>query len=249
MVRVRTRIVFFVLIKYIAIRKAYALYPLLFLFQTDRHKLKTNSNIITYEYLKPELILNIWKYNLVLLIFFTSCKKSELDLKTVSYYEFEQFMNETKYITDAEKYGWSIVQIDVYTFKKVNNANWKKPDGINTVTSNKLPVTQVSYNDAVAYCKWAKKRLPTYNEYWEIARNDNRTIISDNKFPISEIDKVNIVGNVWDITEMEKNESVRLAGGSLFCSENTCHGTIKERELFVDKETGNIHIGFSVIEL
>lgn len=193
--------------------------------------------------------MNIWKHTLILLIFFASCKKKEIDLKPVSYYEFEQFVNETEFITDAENYGWSIVQIDVYNFKKVENANWKKPDGINLVSSSNLPVTQVSYNDAIAYCKWAKKRLPTYREYWEITKNDNRIIVSENKLPISEIDKVNIVGNVWDITEMEVDESVRLAGGSLFCSKKICHGTVKERELFVDRETGNIHIGFSVIDL
>jgi hypothetical protein len=193
--------------------------------------------------------LNIWKYTLLILICFTSCRQNKIDLKPVSYSEFEQFVNETGYITDAEKYGWSIVQTDVYNYKRITNANWKKPDGINAVSSDKLPVTQVSYNDAIAYCKWAKKRLPRYNEYWEIVKNDNRIIVSENTLPISEIDKVNIVGNVWDITEIEKNELVRLSGGSLFCSKNTCHGTIKERELFVDKETGNIHIGFSVLDL
>ena len=181
--------------------------------------------------------------------FFASCKENKIELKPVSYSEFEQFVNETEYITDAERFGWSIVQIDVYNFRTVDNANWKKPNGIDAISSSNLPVTQVSYNDAVAYCKWAKKRLPTYDEYWEIVKNDNRIVVSENKLPISEIDKVNIVGNVWDITEIEKNESVRLAGGSLFCSENTCHGTIKDRELFVDKETGNIHMGFSVIDL
>jgi hypothetical protein len=192
--------------------------------------------------------LNIWKYTLLILIYFTSCKQNKIDLKPVSYSEFEQFVNETDYTTDAEKYGWSIVQTDVYNYKRVTNANWKKPDGINAVSSDKLPVTQVSYNDAIAYCKWAKKRLPRYNEYWEIVKNDHRIIVSENTLPISEIDKVNIVGNVWDITEIEKNELVRLSGGSLFCSKNTCHGTIKERALFVDRETGNIHIGFSVLD-
>jgi hypothetical protein len=193
--------------------------------------------------------LNIWKYTFLFLILLSSCKEKEIILKPVSYSEFKLFVYETKYITDAEKYGWSIVQIDVYNFKKVDNANWRKPDGINKVNSGELPVTQVSYNDALAYCKWAKKRLPNYNEYWEIVRNDKRVIVSENKLPISEIDKVNIVGNVWDITENENNELIRLAGGSLFCSVNTCHGTIKKRELFVDKETGNIHVGFSVLEL
>lgn len=139
--------------------------------------------------------------------------------------------------------------MDVYDFKKIENANWKMPDGINKISSGELPVTQVSYNDALAYCKWAKKRLPSYDEYWSVVKNDTRIIVSDNKFPISEIDKVNIVGNVWDIAKNKNTDLVRLAGGSLFCSESTCHGTIKKRELFVDKETGNIHIGFSVIDL
>lgn len=192
--------------------------------------------------------INIRILRIVLILLFVRCEKGNINLKPVSYAEFEQFVNETKYITDAEKYGWSIVQIDVFNYKTVKNAHWKKPDGVHLISSKKLPVTQVSYNDAVAYCKWAQKRLPTYEEYWEIVKNDHRVIVSDNMLPITEIDKVNIVGNVWDITKTNKNKSVRLAGGSLFCSTDTCNGTIKERELYIDRETGNIHIGFSVIE-
>ena len=208
-----------------------------------------NRNLIIYNTLYVNIKLNIWKCFFLFFILFSSCKKKEIALKVVSYSQFELFVNETEYITDAEKYGWSIVQIDVYNFKKTENANWRTPDGINKVSSRELPVTQVSYNDALAYCKWAKKRLPSYNEYWKIVKNDDRIIVSDNKFPISEIGSVNIVGNVWDFTKNENNDLVRLAGGSLFCSENTCHGTIKEKELFVDKETGNIHMGFCVLDL
>ena len=187
------------------------------------------------------------KFIFLFLAILSSCKENKIHIKPVSYAEFEEFVNETKYITDAERYGWSIVQIDVTNFKKGTNANWKKPNGVDVVSSSGLPVTQVSYNDAKAYCKWANKRLPTYDEYWELVKNDHRTIVSENILPISNVDEVNIVGNVWDITEIEKKESVRLAGGSLFCSVNSCLGTVKDRELFVDKETGNIHIGFSVI--
>ncbi|MFK7832558.1 MAG: SUMF1/EgtB/PvdO family nonheme iron enzyme [Winogradskyella sp.] len=139
-----------------------------------------------------------------------------MSLKPVSYSEFERFVKETNYVTDAEKYGWSIVQTDVYNFKTVPNASWRKPDGVHKVSSGKLPVTQVSYNDALAYCKWSKQRLPNYNEYWNIVKKDTRIIVSDNKLPISDIDKVNIVGNVWDITDNENDALVRLAGGSLF---------------------------------
>lgn len=186
---------------------------------------------------------------LVLFIVLHSCKDDGLKLKAVSHGQFKSFVEETGYVTDAEIYGWSIVQLDVYNYKTVKGANWKKPDGVNKVPSMELPVTQVSYNDAIAYCNWAGKRLPTYDEYWNIAKTDNRIIVADNKFPISAVDAVNIVGNVWDITENKNEERVRLAGGSLFCSKNTCHGTVKERELFVDKETGNINIGFSVLGL
>jgi len=187
--------------------------------------------------------------NLVFLsfTFFSSCIGGKTKLTPVSYSQFELFVNQTGYVTDAEKYGWSIVQTDVYNYKTIKNANWKTPDGVNKPNSKELPVTQVSYNDALAYCKWAKKRLPTYKEYWELIKNDTRVIVSDNKFPISNLNKVNILGNVWEITEVEDGNSVRLAGGSLFCSETTCNGAVKERELFVDKETGNINVGFCVI--
>ena len=192
--------------------------------------------------------LKIWNFVFLSFTFLSSCIGGKTNLTAVSYSQFELFVNQTGYITDAEKYGWSIVQTDVYNFKKVKNANWRTPDGVNNLNSKELPVTQVSYNDALAYCKWAKKRLPTYKEYWELIKSDTRVIVSDNKFPISKINEVNIVGNVWDITEVENGNSVRLAGGSLFCSETTCNGTVKERELFVDKETGNINVGFCVID-
>ena len=72
--------------------------------------------------------------------------------------------------------------------------------------------------------------------------------VSDNLLPISEVDQVNTLGNVWEITSSAIGEGVRLAGGSVFCSPNTCHGTVSDRELYVDKETGNIHIGFAVLD-
>lgn len=186
---------------------------------------------------------------LMVLVALYSCNEKQLNLELVSYVQFELFDSETNYVTDAEKYGWSIVQKDVYNYEVVEGATWLKPDGINEVASGDLPVTQVSYNDAKAYCKWAHKKLPSYEEYWELVEDDTRVVIFDNMFPISDLSKVNAIGNVWEITELQKNASVRLAGGSLFCSGNTCNGTIKERELYVDSITGNIHIGFGVIDL
>ncbi len=182
-----------------------------------------------------------------LLILIVNSAANAQKLEVVTYEQFETFVKETNYTTDAEKFGWSIVQIDVFTFKKVEGANWKKPDGINPVNSKQLPVNQVSYNDAVSYCEWAGKQLPTYEQYWKLIEHDYRKVVTNNNAPISDVDDVNILGNVWEITKTSNGNEVRLAGGSVFCSPSTCHGTSKARELYVDKQTGNIHIGFAVI--
>ena len=161
------------------------------------------------------------KIYLFSLLFLTFCSNvEEKSLNPVTVKQFKEFISATGYETDAERYGWSIVQLNVYDYKIVDGATWLRPDGVS---------------------------LPTYEQYWKLVSSDERLIVSDNKYPISPVEEVNIIGNVWDITEPIKSDQVRLAGGSLFCSIDTCHGTQEDRELYVDKETGNIHIGFSVL--
>ena len=107
------------------------------------------------------------KIYLLSLLFLTFCSNvEEKSLHPVTVKEFKEFINATGYETDAERYGWSIVQLNVYDYKIINGATWLKPDGENTSEDN-MPVTQVSYKDAIEYCKWAGVSLPTYEQYWK----------------------------------------------------------------------------------
>ncbi|XP_020035655.2 formylglycine-generating enzyme isoform X4 [Castor canadensis] len=82
-----------------------------------------------------------------------------MDAYEVSNAEFEKFVNATGYLTEVAAAPWWL---------PVKGANWKHPEGPDSTVLHRPdhPVLHVSWNDAVAYCTWAGKRLPTEAE-WE----------------------------------------------------------------------------------
>ena len=133
-----------------------------------------------------------------------------VDTTEVTNGQFRKFVEDTGYITSAERGFVDGMPPGSVIFRKPDiskatspsswwvfqeGANWKYPDGLNSDIEGKdnYPVVHVTYEDAVAYANWAGRRLLTEEE-WENAANYSGVVedLVGHDLDVSLID-----GNSW----------------------------------------------------
>ncbi len=94
----------------------------------------------------------------------------DVDPLLVSVADFRQFVDATHYKTDAERNGYAY---EVGDTQSVRGGTWR--NGVNKrEVADDSAVVAVSFQDAIAYCKYKNQRLPTEDEWEFIARGPER---------------------------------------------------------------------------
>ena len=85
-------------------------------------------------------------------------------------------------------------------------ANWRHPSGPNSTIEGKdnYPVVHIAYEDALAYCKWANRSLPTEAQWESAAQGTNENMIFTWG---NDLNMLNSNANTWQGVFPIKNES------------------------------------------
>ena len=127
--------------------------------------------------------------------------------------QFARFIEETGYVTEAERFGWSFVfwpavsediemtqaAAHVQWWRKIDGSNWRDINGPGTQAAachDDHPVVHISWSDARTYASWVGGRLPNEAEWEHAARGG----LADVKFPWGDDDPDDtnhLLCNIW----------------------------------------------------
>lgn len=137
-------------------------------------------------------------------VFEKNLKPFYLDKNLVTVAEFRNFIKETAYVTEAQKFGDAgVFLFETNNWTLLKGANWEFPLGPDQEKAkDNHPVTQVSFNDAKAYATWVGKRLPTEFE-WEFAAKNGVNSINKYAWGDNLVVSETYMANVWQGTTID----------------------------------------------
>ncbi|MEM9430739.1 MAG: SUMF1/EgtB/PvdO family nonheme iron enzyme [Pseudomonadota bacterium] len=94
-----------------------------------------------------------------------------LALTEVSVGAFADFVQQTGYVTDAERLGYAVA-VFTGTVERLPGHTWRAPQGAGSTAVANEPVTALSVGDARAYCAHIGGRIPRAAEWEVVARGE-----------------------------------------------------------------------------